>query len=63
MSIEESTYGITCNELEMKATPSTGGNIVRKKMTIEKALYPAPQHETDPGYIDPKELIDIFKQH
>ena len=30
-------------------------------MTIEKALYPAPQHEKDPGYIDPKELQDIFK--
>jgi len=31
-------------------------------MTIEKALYREPQHETDPGYIDPKELQDIFKQ-
>ena len=25
-------------------------------MTIEKPFYQAPQHETDPGYIDPKEL-------
>ena len=31
-------------------------------MTIEKALYQEPQNETDPGYIDPKELQDIFKQ-
>ena len=31
-------------------------------MTIEKPYYQAPQHETDPGYIDPKELQDIFKQ-
>ena len=31
-------------------------------MTIEKPYYQAPQHETDPQYIDPKELQDIFKQ-
>ena len=30
-------------------------------MTIEKPFYQAPQHETDPQYIDPKELLDIFK--
>ena len=32
-------------------------------MTIVKPYYQEPQHEKDPGYIDPKELIDIFKQH
>ena len=31
-------------------------------MTIEKPYYQAPQHETDPAYIDPQELQDIFKQ-
>ena len=31
-------------------------------MSIEKPYYQAPQHETDPGYIDPKEMDDIFKQ-
>ena len=31
-------------------------------MTIEKPYYQAPQHETDPQYINPKELQDIFKQ-
>tara|TARA_B100000315_G_scaffold66644_1_gene60593 strand:- start:1293 stop:1559 length:267 start_codon:yes stop_codon:yes gene_type:complete len=31
-------------------------------MTIEKPFYQTPQHETDPGYIDPKEMEDIFKQ-
>lgn len=30
-------------------------------MTIEKPFYQAPQHETDPQYIDPKELDQIFK--
>ena len=30
-------------------------------MTIEKPFYQTPQHETDPGYIDPKELQDIFQ--
>ena len=30
-------------------------------MTIEKPYYEAP-HGTEPGYIDPKELMDIFKQ-
>ena len=30
-------------------------------MTIEKPYYQAPQHETDPQYIDPKELDQIFK--
>ena len=31
-------------------------------MPIEKALYREPQDERDPGYIDPKEMEDIFKQ-
>ena len=31
-------------------------------MTIEKALYQEPQDERDPGYIDAKEMEDIFKQ-
>jgi len=30
-------------------------------MTIVKPYYQEPQHETDPGYIDPKELQDIFQ--
>ncbi len=30
-------------------------------MTIEKPLYQEPQHETDPAYIDPKELQNIFQ--
>ncbi len=30
-------------------------------MTIEKPFYQTPQHETDPQYIDPKELDQIFK--
>ena len=30
-------------------------------MTIVKPYYQEPQNETDPGYIDPRELQDIFK--
>ena len=32
-------------------------------MTIEKPFYQAPQHETDPGYIDPKDLEYFLKRH
>ena len=30
-------------------------------MTIVKPYYQEPQNEKDPGYIDPRELQDIFK--
>ena len=30
-------------------------------MTIAKPLYQEPHEEKDPGYIDPKEMQDIFK--